>query len=157
MVNFFDGSRSKRGNIYAFGRDMLNGPPSMTNWKPPMGGRGNYPGIEHPGNQFPPQTGGPLPPFNGGSANFQGGGNSANFGAGQPGNGPMGGTMIPGGERPGTYGVPPGFRMGPGQGGTPPGFLGEPGVFPGNNAMNAGPRQPGQMPRFNVRPPVRGL
>lgn len=56
------------------------------------------------GGQMPPSMGGPLPPFNGGSV---GGGNTAAGTPMNPGsNWPLGGNPAPGGERPGTYGIP---------------------------------------------------
>lgn len=60
-----------------------------------------------PGGGNPP-LGGPLPPFQGGSAAA---------GPITPISGPLGGTMIPGGERPSTYDVKPGaLQQGMGKG-----------------------------------------
>ena len=167
MVQFFNpgnnreffGNRAQWNPIRTNGNQFYGGPsqvgggmgggPSMTNWQPPM--RGNYPGVEGPAGQ--PPLGGPLPPM--------GGGNTASGGPSQPGSGWMDGGS-PGGERPGTYGVPNDFRMG-GGGGRPPGFLGNPGIggnpgFGGGNAAVGRPQPGGQWPRFGGgRPPARGL
>lgn len=71
------------------------------------------------------------------------GGGSASFnpGLGQPGAGPIGGNMMPGGERPGTYGVPM-----PGAGG-PTNYPGiERPMPPMGNSANAGMMPPGGGP-----------
>lgn len=83
-----------------------------------------------------------------------GGGASFNPGLGQPGAGPIGGNMMPGGERPGTYGVPM-----PGAGGPtnypgierpmPPMPMGRP-----TDMMYRGPEQ--MPPGFGNRPGFLG-
>lgn len=105
-----------------------------------------------PGVGAPP-LGGPLPPFQG---------LSVSAGPVTPGAGPIGGTMFPGGERPGTYGVPaPGgsatigneFNTGTVPMPTPgPGNYYNP-RFPRPNppgapggSVNAGPQAPGGSP-----------
>lgn len=89
-----------------------------TNWKPPMGGPTNYPGIERPmPTMGQPQIGAPMMPAQlqppvGGATNYPGiesplpPGNAYSISAGfqQPGGMPPG-NVFPG-ERPGTYGIP---------------------------------------------------
>lgn len=89
------------------------------NWMPPNRGAA------------PPQTGGPLPPYQGGSTSV---------GAMQPGQGPIGGNPYANGERPGAYGVPPGVFIG--QGVANPQLPGQPGV----GGMPGGSMSPGQLP-----------
>jgi hypothetical protein len=80
------------------------------------------------------------------------GGNTVGAGPQAPGNGPMGGQVFPGGERPGAYGVdgpsnpylPKGYDPSQGQQIRPP--MGGPLPPFQGGSMNAGPQAPGGSP-----------